>query len=50
MILDQFKLDGKVAIVTGGARGLWRGMATRLPSMAAGWHDRINKEVKLWRA
>ena len=28
MILDKFKLDGKVTIVTGGARGLGQGMAT----------------------
>ena len=27
MILDQFKLDGKVAIVTGASRGLGQGMA-----------------------
>lgn len=30
MILDQFKLDGKVAVVTGGARGLGRAMALGL--------------------
>ena len=27
MILDQFKLDGRVAIITGAARGLGQGMA-----------------------
>jgi len=29
-ILDQFKLNGKVAIVTGAARGLGQGMALAL--------------------
>jgi 2-dehydro-3-deoxy-D-gluconate 5-dehydrogenase len=35
MILDKFKLDGKVAIVTGGARGLGRGMAEGLAQAGA---------------
>jgi 2-dehydro-3-deoxy-D-gluconate 5-dehydrogenase len=35
MILDQFKLDGKVAMVTGGARGLGRAMALALAEAGA---------------
>ena len=35
MILDSFKLDGKVAIVTGGAVGLGRGMAVGLAQAGA---------------
>ncbi|MCP4625389.1 MAG: 2-dehydro-3-deoxy-D-gluconate 5-dehydrogenase KduD [bacterium] len=35
MILDKFKLDGKVAIVTGGARGLGQGMAKGLAGAGA---------------
>ena len=35
MILDQFKLDGKVAIVTGAARGLGQGMALGLAEAGA---------------
>jgi len=35
MILDKFKLDGKVAIVTGGSRGLGRGMAEGLAQAGA---------------
>jgi len=35
MILNQFKLDGKVAIVTGGASGLGRGMALGLAEAGA---------------
>ncbi|MGA2916256.1 MAG: 2-dehydro-3-deoxy-D-gluconate 5-dehydrogenase KduD [Sedimentisphaerales bacterium] len=36
MILDKFKLDGKVAIVTGSARGLGRAMAEGLAETGAG--------------
>ncbi len=35
MIVDQFKLDGKVAIVTGAARGLGQGMALGLAEAGA---------------
>ena len=35
MILDQFKLDGKVAIVTGSSRGLGQGMALGLAEAGA---------------
>ena len=36
--LDMFRLDGKVALVTGASRGLGRGMALALAS--AGAEDR----------
>ena len=35
MILDKFKLDGKVAVVTGGAQGLGQGMAVGLAQAGA---------------
>ncbi len=35
MILDKFKLDGKVAVVTGGARGLGQAMALGLAEAGA---------------
>jgi NAD(P)-dependent dehydrogenase (short-subunit alcohol dehydrogenase family) len=34
-VLDRFRLDGKVALVTGGARGLGRTMATALAQVGA---------------
>jgi NAD(P)-dependent dehydrogenase (short-subunit alcohol dehydrogenase family) len=34
-VLDSFRLDGKVALVTGGARGLGRTMATALAQVGA---------------
>ena len=34
-ILDKFKLDGKVAVVTGAARGLGQGMAVALAEAGA---------------
>ena len=34
-VLDSFRLDGKVALVTGGARGLGRTMATALAQAGA---------------
>lgn len=40
MILDSFKLDGKVALVTGAGRGLGQGMAIALAEAGAdvtGW-------------
>jgi 2-deoxy-D-gluconate 3-dehydrogenase len=35
MLLDRFKLDGKVAVVTGSRRGLGRGMAIALAEPGA---------------
>ena len=35
MILDKFKLDGKVAIVTGAGRGLGQGIAIGLAEAGA---------------
>src|SRR5262244_3496584 len=35
MILEKFKLDGKVAIVTGSGRGLGRGLALALAEAGA---------------
>ncbi len=35
MILDSFKLDGKVALVTGAAQGLGQGMALALAEAGA---------------
>ena len=35
MILDKFKLDNKVAVVTGSARGLGQGMALALAEAGA---------------
>ena len=35
MILDSFKLDGKVAIITGAGRGLGRAMAVKFAENGA---------------
>jgi len=35
MVLDHFKLDGKVAIITGASRGLGQGMAVALAEAGA---------------
>jgi len=35
MILDSFKLDGKVAVITGAGRGLGRAMAVRFANCGA---------------
>ena len=35
MILDSFKLDGKVVVITGAGRGLGRAMAVRFASCGA---------------
>ena len=34
-VLDKFRLDGRVALVTGAARGLGQGMATGLAEAGA---------------
>ena len=34
-VMDRFRLDGKVALVTGGARGLGKTMATALAQAGA---------------
>ena len=34
-VLESFRLDGKIALVTGGARGLGRTMATALAEAGA---------------
>ena len=35
-VLDRFRLDGKVAVVTGGSRGLGRVIAAALASAGGG--------------
>ena len=34
-ILDRFRLDGRTALITGGAQGLWRGFAIALAQAGA---------------
>ena len=53
-ILDAFKLDGKVAVVTGATRGLGRGMAVALAQAGAdiagvGHAAEARKRRRRWR-